>query len=68
MLLRKIEMSQGLYCMYSACEEPAGYAGRVKELLTIDELHHRLRHITHEAARKLVEEGLVKGVELDEES
>ena len=67
-LLGKIEMSQGLYHVYSACEEPAGYAGRVKELLMIDELHHHLRHVMHEAAKKLVEDGLVKGVELDEES
>ena len=68
MLLRKIKMSQGLYHMYSTCEEPAGYAGRVKELLMIDELHHHLGHIVHEAVKKLVEDGLVKGVELDEES
>jgi hypothetical protein len=61
-------MSQGLYHVYSACEEPARYAGRVKELLTIDELHCHLRHVTPEAAKKLVEDRLVKGVELDEES
>ena len=67
-LLGKIEMSQGLYHVYSAHEEPAGYAGRVKELLTIDKLHHHLRHVVHEAAKKLVEDGLVKGVKLDEES
>lgn len=68
MLLRKIEMSQGLYRVYSAREESAGYAGRVKELLTIDELHRRLGHVMHEAAKKLVDDGLIKGVELDEES
>jgi len=67
-LLGKIEMSQGLYRVYSAHEEPAGYARRVKELLTIDELHRRLGHVAHKAARKLVKDGLVKGVELDEES
>ena len=68
MLLRKIEMSQGLYHVYSTREESAGYAGRVKELLMIDELHRHLRHVTHEAAKKLVDDGLIKGVELDEES
>ena len=67
-LIGKIEMSQGLYRVYSAHDEPAGYAGRVKELLTIDELHRRLGHVAHEAAKKLVDDGLVKGVELDEES
>jgi len=67
-LIGKIEVSQGLYRMYSAHDEPAGYAGRVKELLMIDELHRCLGHVAHEAVKKLVDDGLVKGVELDEES
>jgi len=67
-LVGKVEMSQGLYRVYTAREEPAGYAGRVKELLTIDELHRRLGHIAHDAVRRLVDNGLVKGIELDLES
>lgn len=46
-LVGKVEMSQGLYCVYMACEEPAGYAGQVKELLTINELHTLLPGTCH---------------------
>ncbi|KAJ3496166.1 hypothetical protein NLJ89_g10524 [Agrocybe chaxingu] len=35
----KITVQKGLYRTYSARPEPAAYAGRVKEILTIDELH-----------------------------
>jgi len=48
--------------------EQTGYAGKVKEILTIDELHRKLGHIGHEYARQLVRKGMVTGVELDEDS
>jgi len=64
----KIEVENGLYQVYVAHPETAGYSSRVKELLTIDELHCRLGHVAHDAARKLVEKGLITGVELDEAS
>lgn len=34
----------------------------------IDELHRHLGHIAHDAVKKLVDNGLVKGIELDLES
>jgi hypothetical protein len=40
----------------------------VAEVLTVDELHRRLGHVGHDAARLLVEKGLVRGVDLDLES
>ncbi|KAF9556271.1 hypothetical protein CPC08DRAFT_603545, partial [Agrocybe pediades] len=58
----------GLYRVYTARPETAGYSSRVKEFLTIDELHRRLGHVAHDTARKLVEKGLITGVELDEAS
>src|SRR5271168_2200857 len=49
---------------------PSGgeYAGKGKEVLSIDELHHRLGHVAHERAKLLIRKGLVEGVELDMES
>ena len=67
-VLGRIEANQGLYRVYTARAETAGYAGRVKELLTIDELHRRLGHVAHYAARMLVEKGLITGVELEPNS
>ena len=40
----------------------------MKELLTIDELHRRLGHASHDYIRELLKRGLVTGVELDEDS
>ncbi|KAJ3739967.1 hypothetical protein DFH05DRAFT_1362102, partial [Lentinula detonsa] len=61
-----IPKSSGLYRVYSPLS--VDYAARAKEVLTIDELHRRLGHISHEAARTLVNKGLVLGVELEEDS
>ena len=36
--------------------------------MSIDELHRRLGHVGHEAARQLIKKGLVRGIELDENS
>ncbi len=66
--LGRIDLKNGLYRVYSARPELEGYHGRVKEILTINELHRRLGHVGHDAARRLVEKGLVTGVELDESS
>ncbi|KAF9470185.1 hypothetical protein BDN70DRAFT_767022, partial [Pholiota conissans] len=61
-------MQNGLYRTYTTRPEPAAYAGRVKEILTIDKLHHRLGHVSHAVAREMVMKGMVTGVELDEDS
>ncbi len=67
-LLTEIPKEGGLYRMFTPHVEPMGYAAKVADLLTIDELHRKLGHIGHDTARILVEKGLVKGVELDRES
>jgi len=67
-LLAQIPKRGGLYQNYSPCAEQTGYAGKVKEILTINELHQKLGHIGHEYARQLVRKGMVTGVELDEDS
>ena len=64
-LLGQIPKQNGLYRMFTPRSE---FAAKVVELLSIDELHRRLGHVGYEAVRKLVEKGLVRGVELDLES
>ena len=38
------------------------------EILSIDELHRRLGHVGHRAVHQLMKKGLVKELELDENS
>ena len=64
----EITKQDRLYRLFTVCTHTAGYAGKKGEVLSIDELHRRLGHVGHEAARQLIKKGLVKGIELDEES
>src|SRR5277367_48329 len=61
----RIKVKGGLYHVYATRPIEGEYAGKTKEVLTIDELHHRLGHVSNERARLLVKKGLVEGVELD---
>jgi hypothetical protein len=67
-LLAEIPKQNGLYRTFTPHSETGSLAGRVAEVLTINELHRRLGHVGHDAARILVEKGLVQGVELDPDS
>jgi len=67
-LLAEIPKDKGLYQTFTPHVESTGYVAKVADLLTIDELHRKLGHVGHDAARILVDKGLVKGVELDRES
>ncbi|THG92498.1 hypothetical protein EW026_g8418 [Hermanssonia centrifuga] len=63
-LVGKIPVVDGLYCVYHP--KHIDYAGRVKDVLTVEELHRRMGHISYDAARHLVKEGLIIGVVLDD--
>jgi len=54
--------------VFTPREVAAAAAARPPTTLTINELHRRLGHVAHEAARKLMKDGLVRGVKLDESS
>src|SRR6202522_895751 len=64
----RIKVKAGLYRVYTTRPLGGEYAGKAKEILSIDELHRRLGHVTHERAKQLAEKGLVEGVELDADS
>ena len=42
--------------------------GMAAEVVTIEELHRRMGHILLEAARCLVSEGAIEGIEIDKSS
>jgi hypothetical protein len=62
-------MNRGLYRVYQEHHlDSTEFAGKANEVLTIDELHRRMGHISHSAARVLMQKKLVSGIELDESS
>ncbi|KAJ7220082.1 hypothetical protein GGX14DRAFT_309439, partial [Mycena pura] len=69
----KIPSAHGVFCVENPLPEPMpppplqAYSAEVGPLVaTPDELHWLLGHLPEEAARKLVRNGIVDGLELDE--
>ena len=54
--------------MYMSGSKAQAYGVTTKETLSVNELHRRLGHVSHERARLLVKKGLIEGVELEEGS
>ena len=48
-----------------ACIESTESANSAQEVLTVAELHRRMGHIAPSAAKRLVENGFVTGIQLD---
>ena len=67
-ILGEIPKRNGLYQIFMPRPQTSGYAGKAVEVLSIDELHRRMGHVGYDAVRQLMRKGLVRGVELDEES
>ena len=69
MLVGGIEVKGGLYCIFYSKTGTKGYSAQINEVLSINELHRCLGHVSHDRAKLLVKKGLVEGVELmpDEE-
>ena len=70
MLVGEIEVKGGLYCVFYSKTGTEGYSAQINEVLSIDELHCHLGHVSHDRAKLLVKKGLVEGVEFmpDEEA
>ena len=60
-----IQMKSGLYRVFSTCPLEGEYTGKARVVVSINELHCRLGHVSHERVRMLVSKNLVEGVELD---
>jgi hypothetical protein len=64
----EIKEGKGLYRVYMTSSGEKANAAGTRETLSIDELHRRLGHVSHDRAKFLVNKGLVEGVTLDRES
>ena len=64
----EIPERNGLYRVFVLNPEAEANSANIEDKLSIDELHHRLGHISQDRAKILVEKGLVEGVELEEGS
>ncbi|PPQ87182.1 hypothetical protein CVT25_014593 [Psilocybe cyanescens] len=59
-----IPVHGGLYRVYTK-QPSVEFAGKTKVLVSINELHRRLGHVSHARAKYLIDNDLVLGVELD---
>ena len=58
----------GLYRVDHSMETGGEIAGMAAKVVTIEELHGRMGHISPEATRRLVSEGAIEGIKLDKSS
>ena len=61
----EVHAKNGLYRVDHYAERREEMGGVAKEVLTVEELHRRMGHIAPDAAKRLVSEGAVTGIELD---
>ena len=66
-VIGEIKVKGGLYRVFMSGTEVGAFVVDVKEM-SINELHRRLGHVSHERARLLVKKGLVEGVTLETDS
>jgi hypothetical protein len=66
-IIGEIKVRGGLYRVYYSTSKAGGYFVTAKEAFTINELHRRLGHVSHERAKLLVRKGLIEGVELKDD-
>jgi transposase InsO family protein len=66
-VIGEIKVKGGLYRVFMSGTKVGAFAADVKEM-SINELHRRLGHVSHERARLLVKKGLVEGVTLEADS
>ena len=67
-MIGDVPWRNGLYRVDHSMETGGEIAGMAAEVVTIEELHRRMGHISPEAARRLVSEGAIEGIELDKSS
>ena len=68
-IVGEIKVKGGLYRVYTSRHKASAYATEdAPQTLSVDELHRRLGHVSHDRAKLLVKKGLVEGVTLEEGS
>ena len=62
----EIKVNNGLYRVYTSGSSASAYTiDNPPDILSVDELHRRLGHVSHDRAKFLVNKGLVDGVTLE---
>jgi hypothetical protein len=64
-IIGHIPLVRGLYHVGGFNSFPTPVANSASKLMSISELHRKMGHINHDNLRKMVKEGMVKGIELD---
>ena len=64
-IIGQVNVKNGLYCVDHDKMVNVGIAGEACEVLTLEELHRRMGHITPETAKKMVSSGAARGIEID---
>ena len=63
--LGEVPLTKGLYCLRSACNPFIGLA-KASDTLTMAEIHSCLGHLAPEAIRKMLKDGTITGITLDD--
>ena len=65
-VIGEIRVRNGLYRVLTSRSNASTYTTHVdEEILSLDELHRHLGHVSHDRAKMLVNKGLVEGVKLE---
>ena len=67
-VIGEIKVKSGLYRVFMSGSKVGAHAADTNKLLSINELHRQLGHVSHERAKLLVKKGLVEGVMLEMDS
>ena len=63
--LGEVPLTKGLYCLKLACKPFVGLV-KASDTLTMAEIHLRLGHLAPEAIRKMLKDGTITGITLDD--
>ena len=64
-LVGEIKVKGGLYRVFTPNSGVGAYSFSTRQALSINELHRRLGHVSHERAKLLVKKGLIEGIDLE---
>jgi hypothetical protein len=67
-IIGEIKVRGGLYRVYMSGSKASAHVAAANEVLSINDLHRRMGHVSHERAKLLVKKGLVEGVTLEDNS
>jgi hypothetical protein len=67
-IIGEIIVKGGLYQVFMSGSKAGAHAADANEVLSINDLHRLMGHVSHERARLLVKKGLVEGVTLENNS